>query len=610
MPISYENKKAAIPDYTHYLDNDKHSNLLSFFFRSNKWRLFLSLLLFVIKESPVYIVPICTSNLINITDAIMRGASVEENVLGIVINAVVTVVSLLQNILTHTIYAKITDNLLRNASAGIREAVVRKLQHLSFNSVSSFESGKIESKFLRDVENAESYLGIVVKNFIPSLVTTLVAIGISLYYNYWLTLFFVAIIPLNVIVSRFFVKKIKRNSHDYRVASEDLSKRFVTMIEMIPITKAHGLESTEINAMDEKVKDVRSKGLRADGATAVFGSAVWVVSNLMAFACLIFSCFLAIKGLIKIGDVVLYESLFASINGNVLGLVNLIPSLAQGKESLRSLSEIMSAKEVEDEKGKDPVEDIKGQVDFENVSFSYPNSKIGAIVNLSFSAKAGECLAVVGPSGSGKTTLMNLILGLLPPSEGKVLIDGKDLSSISLVSYRHHISLVPQNPVLFPGTIQENITYGLEKYSDEDIKQSLILSNSMEFVSNLPQGINTYIEEHGSNLSGGQRQRITIARALIRNPSLLIFDEATSALDNVSEFAVQKAINQSMKGRTTFIVAHRLSTIRGATRIMFLDQGRIVEEGTYDELMAKKGRFYKMKVLSEAKDDNGDFINA
>ena len=195
--------------------------------------------------------------------------------------------------------------------------------------------------------------------------------------------------------------------------------------------------------------------------------------------------------------------------------------------------------------------------------------------------------------------MMNMIIGFLKPVSGRLYIDGKNIDELNLSKYRHHISVVPQNSILFSGTIRENITYGLTCYKEEDLQRVVEMANLNEFVKDLPNGLDTIIGEHGDKLSGGQKQRITIARALIRNPRILILDEATSALDNISEYHVQKAISSSIRGRTTFIVAHRLSTIRDADRIVVLDDGVAVEMGTYDELMEKKGKFYALKRLNE-----------
>ena len=221
------------------------------------------------------------------------------------------------------------------------------------------------------------------------------------------------------------------------------------------------------------------------------------------------------------------------------------------------------------------------------------------VEDFNLDVKKGECIAVVGASGSGKSTIMNMIIGFLQPTEGHLYIDDNDITEISLPEYRHFISVVPQNSILFSGTIRENILYGMDKIDDKRLEEVAEMANLNEFVKDLPNGLDTFIGEHGGKLSGGQKQRITIARALIRDPKILILDEATSALDNISEYHVQKAISGLIKGRTTFIVAHRLSTIRDAVRIVVMDAGRCVETGTYEELMEKKGKFYELKNLND-----------
>ena len=291
--------------------------------------------------------------------------------------------------------------------------------------------------------------------------------------------------------------------------------------------------------------------------------------------------------------------MFTQISGYVTTLIDIIPQLASGTEAIRSVSELMNATDVEYNSGKLVVPKINGDIEFKNVSYKYPDKDLLVVKDFSLKVNKGECIAVVGASGSGKSTLMNLIIGLLKPTTGELLIDGKSITEMNLSAYRHHLSVVPQSSVLFSGTIKENILYGIDKYDENYFNEVIEKANLNEFLKDLPDGINTNIGEHGDKLSGGQKQRITIARALIRNPSIFILDEATSALDNISEYYVQKAIESSIKGRTTFIVAHRLSTIRGADRIVVMEEGTMVEVGTYDELMEKKGKFYELKCLNE-----------
>ena len=380
---------------------------------------------------------------------------------------------------------------------------------------------------------------------------------------------------------------------------EDMSAKLSNMLEMMSVTKSHGLEETEIVAFKHNIKKLVRSGLILDGTNAHFGAWSWVLNNLLSIVCLIFCSILALLGHIPLGDIVLYQSLFGQISAYVSGLINIVPQIGTGMEAISSVSEIMNSHDVEVNLGKGAVPEIIGNVTFDDVSYKYPDSDQYVIKDFSLDVKQGECIAVVGPSGSGKSTIMNMIIGFLIPDKGRLLIDGKPLTEFNLSEYRHNISVVPQNSILFSGTIRENITYGLSQYSEEDLQRVVEMANIKEFLSELPNGIDTNIGEHGGKLSGGQKQRITIARALIRNPKILILDEATSALDNISEYHVQKAIASSIKGRTTFIVAHRLSTIRDADRIVVMDAGVCVETGTYEELMAKKGKFYELKNLND-----------
>jgi len=607
MAFIYEEKKHDSPDFDKAFKDGPKAPILKTIFHSNGWKFILSLLVYIIKDSPIYVVPICTTNIINTAyDVITNKMSSADCWLPITINSIIIVFFLVQNLLTHTIYAKLTDNMLRNSSAGLREAVVRKLQHLSISHQQEMESGAIQSKFIRDIDNTENYLNTVVKALIPAILTATIAFGIAMYNNLWISLFFLLVIPLNVGVSQIFRNKIGQQSRQYRLANESLSKRFVSMIEMIPITKAHGLEDKEIHDLDAQVSEVRSKGLHFDFSIAIFGSSIWILGNLLSFSCVLFCVFLAMNGKIQIGDIVLFQSLFANINGSVASIVGLYPTLSVGREAISSLSELMTSEEIEDEKDKIHIEKLKGEVEFSHVYFSYSNNGKDAITDFSLHVDAGECVAFVGPSGSGKTTTLNLVIGLLKPTKGDILIDGTPMDKIALHDYRHHISVVSQTPILFKGSIKDNITYGLAHYTDEDVNNALHLANCDEFISQLPGGSDFVIEEHGSNLSGGQKQRITIARALIRDPQILIFDEATSALDTISEHHVQEAIASSISGRTTFIVAHRISTIQNADLIVYIENGVIQEQGNYDSLMEKKGKFYQMETIAEKNPINKD----
>lgn len=600
-------RKDSVPDYDHLFDENnkksgkKTNGFLGKIFRMNRGTLFSTSLIYLVQSAPLWITPIVTSNIINIvTNAFIDGTGFTATVWQkLIINAVVLILSLVQNIPTTVLRLKLVNKMLRKTSAGIKTSVVKKLQSLSITYHKEMQTGKIQSKFLKDTDNVEQMLNRIMLSFIPNLLSVIASIIVSVYSNGIISLFFLTVIPLNVFFTLLFRDKIRKKNRNYRVSTENMSAKLTTMIDMIAVTKAHGLEDKEISSVRASIEENKGMGLSLDKTIAYFGSGLFVVNGVLSAVNLFFCVFMAFKGYIAIGDIVLFSSMFSQISGYVTALVDMIPQLSSGAEAVSSVSELMNVNDVEVNSGKTIIPDVTGDIEFKDLCYKYPDKDAYVVKNFNLKVNKGECIAVVGASGSGKSTLMNLIIGLLKPTEGDLLIDGKSIKDLNLSEYRHHISVVPQSSVLFSGTIRENITYGLDSYDEKDFNEAVRKANLNEFVKDLPDGLDTNIGEHGDKLSGGQKQRVTIARALIRNPSIFILDEATSALDNISEYYVQQAIESSIKGRTTFIVAHRLSTIRGADRIVVMENGEIAETGTYQELMDKKGKFFELKNLNE-----------
>ncbi len=592
-----------VPDYDYLFSEDRaddkkqKTRFLKKILRINVGAVLLSTIVYVFMSLPLYVTPIVTSNVIDlVTSAVNTGADVT---IPLIINVGIAAITLFLNVPFTKWRWSITSRMLRDTSAGIKCSVVRKLQSLSLTYHKDMETGKVQSKFLKDTDSVDQLLSVIMMTIIPNLVSAIIATGISIYKNGLVSLFFLVVIPINVVLTRAFNKKIRSGYRDLRHRTEDMSSRLSGMLEMLPVTKSHGLENVEIASAERTIAGVKGAGMRVDRTAASFGAWSFVTNAVLSLGCLAFCSFLAIRGIISLGEIVLYQSMFSSLSSYVSILAGSLPQIGAGSEAFESIAEIMNSRDVELNAGKYTPPDIRGDVEFDNVSYRYPGADHDVVRNFSLNVRAGECIAIVGASGSGKSTIMNLIIGFMKPTGGELKIDGKNIDEYNLSEYRHRISVVSQSSILFSGSIRDNITYGMSRYTEEELSRVAEEANVTEFIKDLPDGLDTDVGEHGGKLSGGQRQRITIARALIRNPRILILDEATSALDNISELHVQRAIAAAAKGRTTFIVAHRLSTIRDADRIVVMQNGEAVECGTYEELMAKKGAFYELKNLND-----------
>lgn len=561
-------------------------------------QLFLSIVFYFIATLPHITIPIITANLINIAVKVTE-VGIEGYPLyirDISVNIGVLVVLLILNIPTNVIRMKLQSAVMRQVEVGLRGALVRKLQQLSISFHKEMQSGRIQSKLMRDVETVQTLSAQLFTTIPQVAINMITALVVVVTRNLTIFAFFIMCIPAATLTMRAFKGKIRENNRKFRKGMEETSANLMDMVEMTQITRAHALENREVSKMTHILNKVANTGFQLDVIQALFGACSWVIFQLFQLLCLAFSVFMAIKGSIEIGDISMYQSYFSTLTGQVSTLIGLMPIITKGFESISSIGEILGANDIEDNKGKKELGTLKGEYEFKDVVFSYEENQ-PLLKGLNLKVKAGETIAIVGESGSGKSTLLNLVLGFNLPQSGEVLVDGEDITKINLHSYRKNLAVVPQNSVMFTGTIRENITYGMSNVSEDHLKIVLDAARLTSFINTLPQGIDTPLEEHGANLSGGQRQRISIARALIRNPKVIIFDEATSALDSVSEKEIQAAINNLSQDRTTFIVAHRLSTIRDADRIAVIKNGLCCEIGTFEELMAKKGEFYKMQTL-------------
>lgn len=571
--------------------------ILALLYKTHIWRLLLSAVFYAIKVSPTWILPIITANLINIAALNAAGKPPENMVMQIVWNVVIAAVSLLLNIPFHMLHVKYFSIARRHVEAGLRGAMIRKLQQLSISFHKEMQSGRIQSKVMRDVEAVEALSSQIFNTVLDVLLSMSVTIAVVVYKNPLVFLIFLVTIPVAVVTMLPFKKSMKKENHLFRKEMESTSSKVMDMVELVPITRAHALENDEINKLTDQVTQVAKRGYKLDLVQSLFGSVSWVIFSFFQVLCLVCSVILALNDQIGIGDISLYQTYFTSLVAKVAGIVALLPIITKGTESIHSIGEILSSYDVEDYKGKEKLRSLRGEYEFKDIKFHYADDDRLVLKGLNLKINQGETIAFVGESGSGKTTIINMAIGFYKPTEGEMYIDGKKASDLDLHSYRQHIAVVPQNTILFSGTIRDNITYGKTDVTEEEVLAAVEAANLRSVIAKLPDGLDTNIGEHGDKLSGGQRQRISIARAIIRKPDVIIFDEATSALDTVSEAEIQNAINNLTRDKTTFIVAHRLSTIRQADKIAVMRDGQCVEFGTYDELMKKKGEFYTYKTM-------------
>jgi ATP-binding cassette subfamily B protein len=574
------------------LSKERPLRTLRLLYRGHYSKLLLSVLFFIIKHSPIWVIPIVLANMINIASD-PSSHSLKE----MWINLIVLFVFVIQNIPNQVLHINFTSRATRQVEASLRSTLVRKLQHLSVSYHSELRTGKLQAKVLRDVEAIEVLSKQMMYALIPAIVNVIAVISITASKSLMMMSFFVFITPVAVLIVYAFRKRLALRNRQFRKEIETMSGEVAETMEMIPVTRAHGLEAVEIEKIDTTLQNLKGKGYKLDITEAFFGSSGFVVFQCFQAVCLGLTTYMAFNGKMSVGDIALYQGLFAGILMSISQIINVYPQIAKGFESIHSVSEILLSNETEEYVGKHKFNDLKGDLSFENVHFHYRDTENHVLRNFNLEVKPGECIAFVGESGAGKSTVLSMVIGFYRPTEGHILIDGIPMDDIDIQNFRQKLAVVPQNTILFSGSIRDNITYGLSDITDEQVQRVIQMANLQDVIRELPDGIETKIGEHGGKLSGGQRQRIAIARALIRDPQIIILDEATSALDNISEFQVQKAMRELIRGRTTFIVAHRLSTIRDADRIVVMKKGVCEEVGSYEELMEKKGEFYQLKQM-------------
>jgi ATP-binding cassette subfamily B protein len=582
-------KKVHEHELEHVYSRENPVRTLWYLYEDQKTNLALAFLFFSIKHAPAWVLPLATANII---DVLVYKQPIEN----LIFNAGLLFFIVLQNFPVNLLYVRYLAFAIRNVEYRLRSALVERMQQLTMGFYLRTNAGALQTKVIRDVENIEGMVRNGADGGFAAINSLLGAVVITAIRIPEFLPFFLFVGPITAIVIIRLRKTMNDRNEEFRGEIEEMSARVNEMTTLIPITRAHGLEQSALRQMYDSFSNVKRAGLKLDAFNAKFQAAAWVIFQIANVSCLVIAAWCAYYGYFNVstGDVVLLSAYFGQLIGSVILLSSLAPFISKGLASVRSLGEVLESPDIEVNSGKKKVSSVQGNIEFKEVSLMYPGASTWALSQINVKAGPGKVTALVGASGSGKSTFINLVIGFLRPSKGQVLLDNQNMSELDMREVRKYVSMVPQESVLFDGSVRDNVTYGISDVSESKFIQALKDANAWEFVSQLPDGPDTIVGERGARISGGQKQRLAIARALIRNPRILILDEATSALDSESENLIQQALAHLMKDRTTFVVAHRLSTIMRADEIIVLDQGVLVERGTHTDLLAKKGVYFRL----------------
>lgn len=472
--------------------------------------------------------------------------------------------------------------------------------HLHTLSVSFFarrRTGELLSRLMNDVTVIQSVVTETPIDSAKQLVTFVGGITFLLVMNWRLCLLILILLPLLVLVAKVFGRKLKSLSTSIQDHTAAMSTLIEEVISGIRIVKSFVQTQREETRFASQVEQTLALTMRKAGVMAVFIPVISLLTFSSAAAVLWYGGRQVIDGSVSPGDLFAFVLFAGILIGPFSSAARVFAQVREAQGATQRVFEILDTRsEVSDSPTATVLSCVSGHIRAEHIGFAY-DPRQPVLMDVSFEAKPGELVAIVGPTGAGKTTVMNLLHRFYDPTEGFITIDGHDLRHVTMESWYRQIALVPQETILFGGTILDNIRYGDEKAAQEEVVAASRAAHAHDFIMSFPDQYQTVVGEKGINVSGGQRQRIAIARAIVKNPRILLLDEATSALDGESERLVQEALEQLMKGRTTFVIAHRLTTIQRADRILVLNKGRLVETGTHAELMNHKGLYQYLYTL-------------
>ncbi|WP_059105830.1 ABC transporter ATP-binding protein [Shouchella shacheensis] len=482
----------------------------------------------------------------------------------------------------------------------IRDQLFTHIQKLSLRFYSNRKVGEIISRVIHDVEQTKNFVITGLMNIWLDLATIVIAIIIMLNLNVWLTLVAISMFPFYGFSIKFFYQKLRELTRVRSQALADVQGHLHERVQGMSVIRSFANEDYEQGQFAKRNGNFLTRALDHTRWNAKTFAVVNTVTDIAPLLVLFVAAYFAIQGNLEIGVMTAFVLYMERLYGPLRRLVNSSTVLTQSVASMDRVFEFMDESyDIQDAKGAKELKNVRGEVEFKEVSFTYNNDDKPILADVSLHVPAGETVAFVGMSGGGKSTLISLIPRFYDVTSGEISIDGMDIRNLAVRSLRDKIGMVLQDNILFSDSVKMNIKMGKPEATDEEVIQAARAANAHEFITELETGYDTEVGERGVKLSGGQKQRIAIARVFLKNPPILVFDEATSALDLESEQYIQEALDVLARDRTTFIVAHRLSTITSADKIVVIDSGRVVEAGTHKELMSMHGTYHKLYSVQQ-----------
>ncbi|MEG1237840.1 ABC transporter ATP-binding protein [Flavobacterium plurextorum] len=557
--------------------------------KNHKWKFFLGLIFLLLTSATALAFPKLMGMLV---DCVTNKDLSRANEIAVGLMVILTLQAIF-SFFRISLFVNFTENSLSN----IRFALYENLVKLPMSFYSQKRVGELNSRISADISQLQDTFTTTIAEFLRQLILIIGGFVILGSISPKLTLMMLAIVPVvavAAVVFGRFIRKYGKKTQDKVAESQVIVEETLQGISNV---KAFANEWYEIQRYKNKIKEIVKIAIKGGQYRGYFASFI----ILCLFGCVVavvwYGITLTIKGEVEgVGDLISFVLYTTFIGASFGGIAEMYAQIQKAVGATERVFELLEEKpeEINAKPNASALEKIKGNVTFKNVAFSYPSRKeVQVLKDVNFSADFGQKIAIVGPSGAGKSTISSLLLRFYDITSGEITVDGKNIYEYDLENLRGNMSIVPQDVILFGGTIKENIAYGKPNASEEEIVAAAKQANAFNFIDGFPEKFETLVGERGVKLSGGQRQRIAIARALLKNPSILILDEATSSLDSESEKLVQEALEILMEGRTSIIIAHRLSTIRNADKILVLDNGRITEEGTHQELINLENGIYK-----------------